>query len=233
VAVSNSELAGDVKIPSCLVPAVNCAAGIRVCDNNPGLGSNVIADSIVIGLRNIIYACWHRVVDGKVSPCPIEGNIDIGKVFALAEGGTVGRMHLARVLVDEGYISTTGEAFYKYIGDKGPAYVCGFKLTPPEAIKLIRQAGGIAVLAHPYSLDRDELIEYATHMDNSLKYNQNDNVGKIPLRKILERHIDPSLITPNKQGFSVNTANLWKSHGKKLCDHYLDNARIIQDGWIN
>ena len=78
-----------------------------------------------------------------------------------------------------------------------------------------------------------ELIEYATHLKNSIKYNQKDNVGKIPLRMILEKHIDPNLITPNKQGFSVNTANLWKSHGKKLCNYYLDNARIIQDGWIN
>lgn len=78
-----------------------------------------------------------------------------------------------------------------------------------------------------------ELIQFAPHLENSIKYNQKDNVGKLPLRKILAKHIDPNLITPNKQGFSVNTANLWKSHGKKLCNYYLDNARIIQDGWIN
>ena len=41
------------------------------------------------------------------------------------------------------------------------------------------------------------------------------------------------MITPKKQGFSVNTINLWKSHGKKLCNYYLDEARIIKDGWIN
>ena len=78
-----------------------------------------------------------------------------------------------------------------------------------------------------------ELMEFALHLDNSLKYNQKENVGKIPLRRILVKHVDPDLITPNKQGFSVNTTNLWKSHGKKLCDYYLDEARIVQDKWIN
>ena len=78
-----------------------------------------------------------------------------------------------------------------------------------------------------------ELMKYASHLDNSIKYNQKTNVGKIPLRKILAKHIDPNLITPNKQGFSVNTINLWKTHGKKLCNYYLDQARIVQDRWIN
>lgn len=78
-----------------------------------------------------------------------------------------------------------------------------------------------------------ELIGYASHLDNSVKYDQKTNVGKIPLRKILAKHIDPNLITPNKQGFSVNTVNLWKTHGKKLCEYYLDQARIVQDKWIN
>jgi len=79
----------------------------------------------------------------------------------------------------------------------------------------------------------NELITFATHLDNSLKYNQKENIGKLPLRKILSRHVESDLITYKKQGFSVNTTNLWKSHGRKLCDYYLDNSRIVQDEWIN
>ena len=79
----------------------------------------------------------------------------------------------------------------------------------------------------------NELMEYALLIDNSLKYNQQERLGKLPLRKILAKHIDPDLITHKKQGFSVNTSNLWKSQGKGLCDYYLDNARIVQDKWIN
>ncbi len=79
----------------------------------------------------------------------------------------------------------------------------------------------------------DELIKIATHLPNKLKYNHSKNLGKIPLREILSKQIEPGLMSPNKQGFSVNTVNLWKSHGKELCKYYLDNARIIEDGWIN
>ena len=78
-----------------------------------------------------------------------------------------------------------------------------------------------------------ELMQYAPHLKNSIKYNQKTNIGKLPLRKILSEYISPDLITPNKQGFSVNTINLWNSLGKEICHHYLDNARIVQDKWIN
>ncbi len=78
-----------------------------------------------------------------------------------------------------------------------------------------------------------ELMEYAPHLKNSIKYNAENNIGKIPLRKILAKHISSDLITPNKQGFSVNTVNLWNTHGKKICEYYLDNARIVKDKWIS
>ncbi len=79
-------------------------------------------------------------------------------VFALSENGTVGRLHIARALLKAGQVKSTAEAFHKYIGDRCPAYFCGFKLTPREAIELIRKAGGVPVLAHPYTLGKDELI---------------------------------------------------------------------------
>jgi len=80
------------------------------------------------------------------------------KVFAISEGGTVSRLHIARSMVKEGIVGSVTEAFQKYIGDKCPAYVCGFRYPPESAIKLIKSACGIPVLAHPYSLHNDELI---------------------------------------------------------------------------
>jgi len=79
-------------------------------------------------------------------------------VFDISGKGTVGRMHIARALLKEGWVTTTAEAFRKYIGDKSPAYVLGFNLSPQEAINLIKGSGGVAVLAHPYMLHNDELI---------------------------------------------------------------------------
>lgn len=84
--------------------------------------------------------------------------LDAGRVFEISGSGTTGRLHIARALVKEGIVSSIHEAFAKYIGDKGPAYVCGFRFSPQEAISLIRKLSGIPVLAHPYILNRDELI---------------------------------------------------------------------------
>ncbi|MGE5308144.1 MAG: PHP domain-containing protein [Deltaproteobacteria bacterium] len=79
-------------------------------------------------------------------------------VFRLSREGTVGRLHLARAMVAEKVVGSVYEAFDKYIGDRCPAYVAHFKLSPAEAIALIKGYGGIPVLAHPYSFRHDELI---------------------------------------------------------------------------
>jgi predicted metal-dependent phosphoesterase TrpH len=85
-------------------------------------------------------------------------NLDADKVFDISRQGSVGRLHIARAMVRAGLVGSIFEAFRKYIGDKGPAYVLGFKMSPQEAISLIKRSGGIPVLAHPYSLNSDELI---------------------------------------------------------------------------
>jgi asparagine synthase (glutamine-hydrolysing) len=78
-----------------------------------------------------------------------------------------------------------------------------------------------------------KLISYASHIPSELKYDSVKNLGKIPLRKLLTKYECDSLISKEKLGFSVNTINLWNSIGKELCHSYLDNARIVEDGWIN
>lgn len=62
---------------------------------------------------------------------------------------TVGRLHIARAMVHRGYASDVHEAFQRYIGRDGPAYVPRLRMTPVEVIGVIRRAGGVAVLAHP------------------------------------------------------------------------------------
>jgi hypothetical protein len=79
-------------------------------------------------------------------------------VFGISGRATVGRMHIARALVKDGLVGSTSAAFREYIGDKSPAYVLGFRLSVAEAISLIHNAGGVAVLAHPYILHNDDLI---------------------------------------------------------------------------
>ena len=77
----------------------------------------------------------------------------VQELAGTAEGGAVGRPHVARALEERGYVNSTQEAFDKYIGRGGPAYVEYEKLTPEEAIDFIRSAGGTAVLAHPSTIE--------------------------------------------------------------------------------
>lgn len=80
-------------------------------------------------------------------------------VFEISGKSTVGRMHIARALVKEGRVKSLPEAFRKYIGDDSPAYVSGFRFSVQEVIKIIKDAKGVAVLAHPYILHNDDLIK--------------------------------------------------------------------------
>ncbi len=75
--------------------------------------------------------------------------IDYERVEELAGSGSVGRPHIAQALLEKGYINNFREAFSKYIGRGGPAYVERDKITPAEATQLILRAEGIPVLAHP------------------------------------------------------------------------------------
>ncbi len=83
--------------------------------------------------------------------------INYAQVQALAQG-SVGRPHVARALVETGAVQSTEEAFEKYIGRNGPAYVERMKVTPQEAVQVILKAGGIPVLAHPGWGVEDQMI---------------------------------------------------------------------------
>ena len=79
----------------------------------------------------------------------------------------------------------------------------------------------------------NELLTTATHIPTKYKYDIDNEIGKLPLRTILEKNNIASLVTKEKLGFNVNTLNLWKSHGHDLCKEFLDDSRVVRDGWIN
>ena len=74
------------------------------------------------------------------------------RIMEVAQGGSIGRPHIARVLVEAGHVGSISEAFDRYLKDGGPAYVEKAQFRYGEVIKLIRLAGGVAVLAHPATL---------------------------------------------------------------------------------
>jgi 3',5'-nucleoside bisphosphate phosphatase len=78
--------------------------------------------------------------------------ITMERVDKISGGGQVGRPHIARALMEMGYIKNLQEAFDKYLGWHKPAYVSKFRFPPAQALAMIREAQGIPVLAHPFTL---------------------------------------------------------------------------------
>jgi 3',5'-nucleoside bisphosphate phosphatase len=67
----------------------------------------------------------------------------------VAGSAPIGRPHIAQAMVEAGYVTSIDEAFDRYLADGGPACVVKHALPPEEGVRLIRDAGGAAVLAHP------------------------------------------------------------------------------------
>ena len=85
-------------------------------------------------------------------------NIELDEVCSLTKSASVGRPHLAAVLVQKGVVTDRKTAFNKYLAEGAAAYVPKLKQTTQEGIRLIRQAGGVAVLAHPALTQMDQFI---------------------------------------------------------------------------
>ena len=91
--------------------------------------------------------------------------LDWDRVMAMAGGSSIGRPHIAKALVELGYVASVDEAFSRFLKRGGPGYVEGRKPLPQEAVSLISAAGGVASLAHPiivgasdYRLDLTRLL---------------------------------------------------------------------------
>ena len=76
--------------------------------------------------------------------------IEWERVLEIAGDASVGRPHIAQALVEKGYFAEPSDAFREYLGRNGKAYVERSKLTPPDAVKLLNDVGGVAVFAHPW-----------------------------------------------------------------------------------
>lgn len=85
------------------------------------------------------------------------------RVQQISDGGAIGRPHIAQALVESGHIEYPREAFDRYIGRNGPAYVERPKLTPEDAVGLLVKNGALPVMAHPtYSQSKSDRGDVAS-----------------------------------------------------------------------
>jgi hypothetical protein len=75
--------------------------------------------------------------------------IELARVHQIAQGGALGRPHLAEALLEKGYVRSYEDAFATLIAKDSPVYVSRVGLTPIEAVQLVREHGGVPSLAHP------------------------------------------------------------------------------------
>lgn len=99
-----------------------------------------------------------RIYDMVERLASLNIRVDSQRVFQVAGKGSVGRIHLATVLREENIVSSVQEAFNLYLGHNKPCCIKRVGIQPDEAIRIINEAGGVPVLAHPGVSGCDEII---------------------------------------------------------------------------
>ncbi len=83
--------------------------------------------------------------------------LEWAEVQAYAGSDMIGRPHFAQALIAREYVSSVREAFDRYLAKGRPAYEERYRLSPEACIRTIREAGGVAVIAHPFSWETDDV----------------------------------------------------------------------------
>ena len=86
-------------------------------------------------------------------------DMTLAEVVEMVGESQIGRPHIARLMQKKGYVHSIDEAFDRYLGTGKPAYVDKYRISCQRALGIIRGAGGIPILAHPYLLRLKEATE--------------------------------------------------------------------------
>jgi hypothetical protein len=140
-------------------------------------------------LRNSRYERGRKMV---ARLCEMNIKVNWDRVVELAGNGSVGRPHIAQAMLEQGFVSCLKEAFDNYIGRNCPAYVERKKLAPLEAVKLVLNAEGFPVLAHPADIESLEQftkkLKKAGIIGIEIYYNGYNPSTIEQLEKLAKRH---------------------------------------------
>lgn len=111
-------------------------------------------------LEEVVQCRWRRfskiVEKLRAMGYPISES-DVLAIAGNAE--SIGRAHIAQALVNKGCFARLGDVFSEVLRKNGPAYVPHYRLSPREIIRLIKEAGGVSVVAHPGLIGDDRVVE--------------------------------------------------------------------------
>ena len=154
-----------------LRPGISLVPGAEIsCQTQDGISVHILGllfDSENSELMNTMQATRENRHGrmAKIITRLNEAGIDISMqdvLNELADGATLGRPHLADALVKKGVVASRDEAFTQMLHNKSKYYVSHYSPLPEAAIKMIKAAGGVSVIAHPMASHRGRTISLAT-----------------------------------------------------------------------
>ena len=170
----HDSVAGIAQAQSALRPGISLVAGAEIsCQTDDGISVHMLGLLFDLEDKDLIstmektrenrHGRMQRIIE-RLNEAGIE--ISIQDVLAeLAQGATLGRPHLADALIKKGVVNSRDEAFSQMLHNKSKFYVAHYSPKPVEAIKLIKAAGGVALIAHPMASHRGRTISIETFGD--------------------------------------------------------------------
>ncbi len=124
-----------------------------------GYNINIHSEEFILFLEELIKRRDSRN-EAMIAKLKKKGfDIDVSELAAFGDR-TIGRPHIAQLLLQKGYVSSIQEAFRSYIGEGCSCFAVGIKYTPAEVIQQIHKAGGYAILAHPHFIRKGRILDY-------------------------------------------------------------------------
>lgn len=142
-----------------LIPGVELSCGAQKEIHVLGYGFDLENEALLAFCRERVRQREARTAAMVERLCALGKPVEMARVKELARG-VMGRPHVARVMLEMGYVNSVSDAFDRFLKPGKPAYVPKEDVKVSEAVRLIREAGGIAVLAHPMELKMgDAMLE--------------------------------------------------------------------------
>ncbi len=167
----HDSISGWQEAITALRPGISLVPGSEIsCQTSDGISVHILGllfDSENLELMGTMQATRENRHGrmAKIITRLNEAGIDISMqdvLDQLAEGATLGRPHLADALVKKGVVASRDEAFTQMLHNKSKYYVSHYSPLPEVAIKMIKAAGGVSVIAHPMASHRGRTISLET-----------------------------------------------------------------------
>jgi len=136
---------------------VRVVPGVEISTEVNGLEAHILGYFVDCGSQDLLAALsrfrdsrLERIKEILARLTALGLALPLQRVQEIAGPGAIGRPHVAKAMVEAHFVTSSQEAFQRYLGRDRPAYVPRPKITPTDALCLIRAAGGVPVLAHPW-----------------------------------------------------------------------------------